>query len=156
MNTFQVIVIGTLLALFGGSGYYFFKADNHGILKQSITGNKLESNQQRMIEVSGNYTCITQNGCKDPYTLSLSEDGRCNLSVSYGDGAEILDEKGSWSIGEMGYITLSIEGNQSINYDVPKTILIKSVGTSTLARIFYTDKQYQNMTIPKFIKVIEE
>lgn len=155
MNIFQVVVIGTLVTLLGGSGYYFIKADNHGILSQSMTGNKLEQNQQRMVEVAGNYTCNSTTGCKDSYNLDLNEDGSFGLTTSYGDGAETLAEKGNWSIIKMGFITLTVTGNQSSNYDIPKTILIKSVGTSTLSRILYSDKQYSDMKNPVFSKASE-
>lgn len=155
MNIFQVIVIGTLVTLLGGSGYYFIKADSHGILSQSITGNKLESNQQRMVEVAGNYTCNTTSGCQDSYNLDLNEEGTFNLTTSYSDGAETLAEKGDWSIIKMGFITLTVTGNQSTNYDIPKTLLIKSVGTSTLSRILFSDKQYGDMKNPVFSKAQE-
>lgn len=155
MNIFQVIVIGTLVTLLGGSGYYFIKADNNGILSQSIAGNKLEPNQQRMVEIAGNYTCTPATGCKDSYNLDLNEGGTFGLTTSYGDGAETLAEKGDWSIIKMGFITLTVTGNQSTNYDIPKTFLIKSVGTSTLSRILFSDKQYSDMKNPVFLKASE-
>lgn len=155
MNTFQIVVIGALILIFGGSGYYFIKADSQGILSQSITGNKLEPSQQRMVEVSGNYYCSTLNGCKNLYDLVLNENGTFELTISYNEGAEILAEKGDWSIVERGYIKLNILGNQSTNYDIPKTIIIKSVGTSTLSNLVYIDKQYNDMKKPVFLKIQE-
>ncbi|HCC05993.1 TPA: hypothetical protein DEP94_01365 [Candidatus Nomurabacteria bacterium] len=155
MNTFQVVVIGALILVFGGSIYYFIKADSQGILSQSISGNRLEQNQQRMVEVSGNYYCSTLSGCKNLYDLSLNENGAFELTISYNEGAEILAEKGDWSIVERGYIKLNIIGNQSTNYDIPKTIIIKSVKTSTLSNLVYSDKQYSDMKNPVFSKIQE-
>jgi len=155
MNTFQVVVIGALILVFGGSIYYFIKADSQGILSQSISGNRLEQNQQRMVEVSGNYYCSTLNGCKNLYDLSLNENGTFELTISYNEGAEILAEKGDWSVVERGYIKLNIIGNQATSYDIPKTIIIKSVKTSTLSNLVYSDKQYSDMKNPVFSKIQE-
>lgn len=155
MNIFQVVVIGTLVILFGGSGYYFIKADSHGILSQSITGNKLEPSQQRMLELTGAYTCTQATGCKDSYNLNLSEDGKFGMTIFYADGVETLVEKGDWKIIEKGYIRLTVIGNQLVEYNIPKTILIKSVGTSALSNLVYSDKQYNNMKNPVFSKAVE-
>lgn len=152
---FQVIVIGMLVALFGGAGYYIFMTDKEGVLGQSISGNQIRPSAEQIMSVSGSYTCGFSSGCKDEYKLILNEDGRGELTASYNDGAEVVSEQGDWSIGKRGYITVNLSGNQSGTYDVPRTILIRSVGTSSLSRIVYSTKIYQDMTDPVFFKLTE-
>ncbi len=141
-----------LIALFGGAGYYVFKTDTNGVLGQSISGNQIKPTAEQIIAVAGQYTCGFSNGCKEPHVLTLNEDGTGRFDTSYEDGEEALAEQGDWSIGKRGYITVNLSGNQSGTYNVPKTILIRSVGTTTLSRIVYSLKQYQDMNNPIFIK----
>ncbi len=152
MNMFQIIVIGMLVALFGGGAYYISRSDSEGVLGQSISGNPIKPTAEQIISVSGVYTCGFSSGCKDDYTLTLNEDGSSQLAAIYEEGAETLAEQGDWVIGKRGYITLNLSGNQSGTYDVPRTILIRSVGTSTLSRIVYPTTLYQDMKNPIFIK----
>lgn len=144
-----------LIALFGGAGYYIVKTDANGVLGQSISGNQIKPTAEQIIAVSGQYTCGFSSGCKDSHTLTLNEDGTGEFDTSYGDGAETLAEQGDWSIGKRGYITVNLSGNQSGTYNVPKTIIIRSVGTTTLSRIVYSFKQYQDMNNPIFIKNVD-
>lgn len=141
-----------LVALFGGAGYYVFKTDTNGVLGQSVSGNQIKPTAEQIIAVSGQYTCGFSNGCKEPHILTLNEDGTGQFDTARDGGEEVLAERGDWSIGKRGYITVNLSGNQSGTYNVPRTILIRSVGTSTLSRIVYSLKQYQDMINPIFIK----
>ena len=152
MNMFQIIVIAMLIAVFGGAGYYLMKVDSEGVLSQSISGNQIRPSAEQILSVAGVYTCGFSNGCKDSYTMNLKEDGSGELIATYNESGETFTERGDWSIGKRGYITLNLSGDQSGTYDVPKTILIRSVGTTTLSRIVYSAKQYGDMISPVFIK----
>ena len=152
MNLFQLVVIGALVTLFGGAGYYVVEADKAGILGKSVSGNQIKPSEEQILAVSGEYICTPSQGCKNDYTLILNEDGRGELAITYEDGAEVLSETGNWVLGKRGYITLDLLEDQSGPFEIPKTILIRSVGTSTLSRIVYSAKQYQDMINPIFVK----
>lgn len=153
MNLFQVIVIGSLILILGGSGYYFIKADKYGVLSQSISGNRVDVISEKVSEVSGRYECSIDNGCQDSYVLNLNEDGTFDLTTTYSDGAEVLYEKGRWFISGKGKnITLNVNSNQTEIYEISKKLVFKSIDTNKLSNLVYSDTSYQDMTDPVFIK----
>jgi hypothetical protein len=152
MNFYQIVVLGTMLAFFGGAGYYMMKGDTNGVLKQSITRDEVRVTLERMNQVTGDYTCDSSTGCKDNHTLSINDDGTAELDTTYSDGGEVMSERAHWSFGKKGYMTINLSGNQAGAYDTPKTILIRTIGTSTLSGLVYSIKQYQDMLNPIFVK----
>lgn len=156
MNTFQVVAIGALVSILAVGAYYVVEADSAGLLGKSIAGNRIVASEEQLSRALGTYACDSSTGCKNEYLLVLRGGGEGELSASIEDGAEIVMERGTWGIGERGYLTLTLFANQGATYDIPKTILIRSIGTSTLSRIVYSANQYQDMIHPIFVKKLEE
>jgi len=147
------MVIGSLILILGGSGFYFIKADRYGVLGQSISGNRSDVISDKISEVSGDYACTPSNGCQDNITLTLNEDGTCSIITTYEGGAETLSEKGRWFISGKGRgITLNILGNQNEDYQMSKKIVVNTITVAALSKLAFSKEDYPNMENPRFWK----
>lgn len=153
MNSFQVMVIGLLVLILGGAGFYFIKADRYGVLAQSISGNRTDVISNRISELSGEYTCSPDNGCQDTINLTLNEDGSFYFTTIYENGAETLAEKGRWFITNRGKnLNLNVTENQNQTYESIKSIIVNSMTVAALTKLVFSKEDYSNMDNPKFWK----
>lgn len=156
MNTYQVIVLGIVLSLLFGGVYYIKKSDDAGVLSYAFSSSnkKIDYSPPLTVEdVAGKYLCESSSGCADPHTLDIEQTGAVHLITSYNEGVESFSEDGSWRFENGGLITLSFSDSSYEHYEVPRTILIQSVSTSTLSKFVFDTKFYTGMYKPTFVKL---
>ncbi len=156
MNTYQVIVLGIALSLLFGGAYYIKKSDDAGVLSYafSTSNKKIEYGPPLTVEdVSGEYICEASSGCNDPHTLKIEPTGEVHMITSYNEGVESFSEDGTWRFENGGLITMSFSDSSYEHYEVPHTMLIQSVSTSTLSKFVFDTKSYTGMYKPTFLKV---
>jgi hypothetical protein len=148
---YQFIVLGLGFLLLFGGGYLIKKSDKEGVLQQSYSATKYASGSSTpsTITFKGLFTCEGSK-CQDPRNLVVSEDGTVQLSTTYNDGVEVLNELGTWTEDKDGNITLSITGTPSMAYDKPLVIALRQVTPFTLVSISGTT--YKNWGSPTFRK----
>ncbi|MFA5132015.1 MAG: hypothetical protein WC444_01660 [Candidatus Paceibacterota bacterium] len=153
---YQFIVLALGLVLIVGGGYFITKANDHGVLGVSIAGKpepfaKLPTAE----EVSGVYRCNETSGCKNPYMMTLTEDGVAQVDIERKDAIDVLKEYGTWVFKSGGLLALTINGSSAGSYDPPHAFLIQSIGTSTLSRYIFNAKQYTDLVKPVFTKSVQ-
>jgi hypothetical protein len=150
---YQLIVLGLGFLLLFGGGYLIKKSDKAGVLGSSFASSSVTASSSAAVPSSitfnGVYSCDGAK-CSDPRNLIVSEDGTVQLSTTYNNGVEVLNEIGTWTEDNEGKITIAITGTQSEAYDKPVTILLRQVTPFTLVSVNGTS--YKNWGAPTFRK----
>jgi hypothetical protein len=103
-------------------------------------------------DVIGKYVCDENNGCKEPYEITLYLNSGAKFARLETESTQEVTERGSWSFVPGGLITITLDEKDGEKYDPPVTLLVQSVGTSSLSKVVYNMKLYPDITKPKFIK----
>ncbi|MFA6608815.1 MAG: hypothetical protein WCT07_02815 [Candidatus Paceibacterota bacterium] len=150
---YQTIVLGLGFLLIIGGGYLIKSIDKEGLIKQSFLKDSKVTNILATIEtVPGTYMCNESLRCDNSRTMTLSPSGEVQILTSYNNGAELLNENGSWKIEQGGLISVFLTDSTTEHYEIPHLFLIQSVSTSTLSKISFDSGLYPDMHKPIFIK----
>ena len=103
-------------------------------------------------DVSGKYLCDVSDGCKIPYEVTLYLNSGAKFTQLEGALNPEVVERGNWNFINGGLISLTLTGKDDEDYTKPVTILIQSVGTSSLTKFVYNAKQYPFISKPRFVK----
>lgn len=156
MYKFIVLGLGFLL-LFGGA-YLIKKSDKEGVLNYAFSKEiKVLPTVNTKEMISGVYKCDIENGCASPYVLILSDDNNVEMTTSYNDGVEIRKETGIWKLENGNLITILLTDLSSgEHYEIPHSILIQTVSTSTLTGLSYDKDFYFDMYKPVFVRQVNQ
>ena len=147
---YQLVVLGLACTLLLGGAYYIKSADGSGILSQAII-----SPSYRITEdmIPGVYVCDASSGCTNVATLTLKDTG--DVVLVSGSDAEAIEETGTWQFVKGQLVSISLTAQKDTIYDVPHTLLVQSVGTSTLTKISYNSNLFPGIYKPTFTKQSE-
>ncbi len=82
---YQTLVLGLGILLLVGVGYFITHTDNQGVISNSIQETASSSSVLvKQASVPGTYVCDSENGCANPRTLVMYENGTLKLSTSSG------------------------------------------------------------------------
>ena len=144
---FRPVVIGILLFLIAGAGYYLILdtknanlGANFGAMKE-VTNDL--NNTSNIETVSGTYEQSTNDVSR---TLNLSTDGSATLTASFANGVETMTESGSWNISKNGAVEINLieaSGTSSETYPKSKIIvMIQSKDNKKLIPFKYDSNYY--------------
>lgn len=154
---YQIIVLGLGFLLLIGGGWLIKSIDKEGVVSRSFSGDQVSDVASFTLEnVSGSYVCDAASGCKTEYRMSLLPSGESELITTYGNGAEVSVEKGTWRFENGGMVSILMTESQVLRYEKPRTFLVQLVGESKLSRLSFDKKIYSDMKKPVFIKKTEE
>lgn len=150
---YQTIVLGLGFLLLFGGGYLIKHMDNQNVIGTSLatTINTTTASSSSVL-LPGTYLCDTVSGCGSPHVLTLSENGEAKMNSSYGNGAEIVDEFGSWTVNKAGGASILLTSTANEVYPDPRTFTIKYVSSTTLAGITFDATAYTDLKNPVFRK----
>ncbi|MEN9338127.1 MAG: hypothetical protein RIQ41_441 [Candidatus Parcubacteria bacterium] len=150
-QAFVLILVGLLI---GGSLYFIREAGSGGsqlVLTSQVTDHA-QGSDVTVDTVPGTYGCDSMSGCKDESTLKLTSDGDARLSSSFENGAEVVEEKGSWLFAQDGTMQILITGTDSETYGLPRIFFIRKVLSEALSGLQFDTKLYSGWTNPVFTK----
>ncbi len=169
---YQYFILLLLVSFLGTGAYYVNVTDDGKILSASFTSDTTESHEiYDEKQISGRYICVSSSGCLTPLELNLKETGEFSItpytlaksqnsnststaSASSSEmGLPIITEEGSWVLNEGGFVTLTVTTGNKESYEIPKVIVIQSVGGTVLSRLSYPQSEYPFMKRPKFIRI---
>lgn len=150
---YQTIVLGLGFLLLVGGGYLIKHMDNENVIGTSIaTTINATTASSSSVMLPGTYLCDMTSGCEDPHILSLSENGEAKMNSSYGNGAEIVDEFGSWTVNQEGGASVLLTSTANDVYPEPRVFVIRYVNNAALAGITFDASAYADMKNPIFRK----
>lgn len=151
---YQAFVLTLVTILIGGSLYFIRSADQTGSTRAllSTTTEHVTKDDVTVDTLPGTYACDTQSGCKDEGTLKLFANGEANLSSSFENGAEVVEEKGSWLFAQDGTMQILITGTDNETYSLPRIFFIRKVLSEALSGLQFDTKLYSGWTNPVFTK----
>lgn len=150
---YQTIVLGLGFLLLIGGGYLIKHIDNQNVIGQSLT-TKITSTtaSSSSVFIPGTYLCDTTSGCESPHVLLLSENGEAKMNSSYENGAEIVDEFGTWTTDQEGGASILLTSTANEVYSEPHVFTIRYVSNSTLSGITFDPAVYSDLKNPVFRK----
>lgn len=150
---YQTLVLGLGILLLVGVGYFIQHTDSQGVISHSIEVTASSSSATaKQNTAPGTYLCDSENGCTNPRTLSIYEDGTLKLSTSFDNGVEVLDEAGTWKIENEGMMTIRITETATNVYQNPRTLQVKYISGTTLSGLSYDESQFKDLKNPVFIR----
>ena len=153
---YQTIVLGLGFLLVFGAGYLIKSMDTEGVVISKLTQTPVASTtvvaSSTKTDFEGTYSCDQDSGCLNPSSLTILEGGEVTMRTIYGDGVEILEERGTWKSERNGGITVLFTGTDVVTYPVPHSLFIRYVSSTTLSGITFDNKVYPEWTRPVFTK----
>ena len=130
---YQALVLGLGVLLVGGIGYFINHSDQAGVLSSAIVEETSSSTAESMRQsLPGTYVCDVDSKCPNPRVLTLSEEGNAIMTTTYENGAEVVEEQGTWNTTSGGKAVIFLTGNAMTQYGSPYTLLTKYVNPWTI------------------------
>jgi hypothetical protein len=150
---YQTIVLGLGFLLLIGGGYLIKNMDNQNVIGQAATTtiNSTTASSSSIL-LPGIYLCDIASGCQSPHILTLSENGETKMNSSYENGAEIVDEFGTWTTNEEGGASILLTSTANEVYPEPRVFTIKYVSNNSLSGITFDETAYPDLKNPVFRK----
>jgi hypothetical protein len=151
MNMYQTIVLGLGFLLLFGGGYLIKHMDDQGVIGASIATQVEASATTTLVSLSGIYVCDNSSGCDNPRILSLSADGTVTMNASYENGAEVVNEVGTWSVGINNRPIILLTGTTAgEEYSTPRMLTVRYTSKNSLSGIAFDQKVYPDLIKPIF------
>lgn len=149
---YQSIVLGLGFLLLLGGGYLIKHMDQEGVIESSVASSDASYvSSMNKSSIAGTYVCDTDSKCPNPRVLTLGDDGVLTLTTSYEDGAQVLQENGTWDVGT-NKIMLMITGTQDESYTEQKMLFLKRLSELTLVPDISMKTTYKDLGNPIFRK----
>lgn len=158
---YQAFVLGLGVLLLFGVGYFIKSTDQTGIVTSNLTtqshqassSSSTEAQGKPLLEtIQGTYVCDTDSRCANPRILVIAENGELNMTTSFDNGVEILEEIGTWTADAKGNVSLIITGTNSEIYPTPYILSARLVSSSTLLGVKTEGNLYKDWVNPLFRK----
>jgi hypothetical protein len=153
---YQKLVLGLGSLLLIGLGYFITHTDSNGALKASLSARDVVTASSSAEILSGEYVCDTDSGCKNPRVLTISPEGGATIETSYANGAELLDELGTWRMGNGGKVFIILTGTTHDTYPAPRVLTARYSSKTSLSGITFDATQYPDLDNPVFRKQIDQ
>ncbi len=147
---YQKLVLGVGLLSLIGLGYFIKHTDNARVLESSLSTRPVITASSSSEMLSGDYMCDTDSGCENPRVLTISPEGGATIETSYADGAEIVDELGTWRVGSGGKVFIILTGTTHELYPTPRVFSARYSSRTTLSGITFDTALYQDLKNPVF------
>lgn len=153
---YQLFVVGLCGLALVGCVYFIQNADSGKVVtgRFSTSGgtSAVQDSTPLVDTLPGNYVCNASSGCQNPRILSLFQNGEMKLSASFENGVELLEEFGTWNLGEDGSVQILIRGTNSESYGTPRSLFIGTIHNGTLSGVRYDTTFYPDWKNPEFRK----
>ena len=107
----------TLGALFlAALGYFITSSDRTGLVTSNTGSSYATSSSVSLESIQGVYVCDTDSKCSNARILKLLPTGDMRMTTSYADGAETLEEFGTWTIDKEGRVQVRVIGTPIKDY----------------------------------------
>lgn len=155
LNMYQMIVLGLGFLLLFGAGYLIKNTDNAQILTSAFKTSTNPSDLATSTLASaldGIYVCDIDTGCQNPSLLYVKGGGEVKMTTSYENGAEMLQETGTWRDERNGGITVMLTGTDAETYPAPHAFFVRYASSASLSGLTFGKKSFEGWTIPVFRK----
>jgi hypothetical protein len=153
---YQNFVIGLGILAVAGLGYFINHADSQGIVIGSATKKSVTVIAIPPDDIPGTYTCDSASGCENPKTLVIMAGGEATMRTTYENGAEIVEEMGSWTFVPEQGIQLAFTGTQAQVYQTPHALLIRKLESDRLGTMEFDHALFSGMENPYFTRRLGE
>lgn len=128
---YQAFVLGLGALLVVGIGYFINETDQGGVISSHIVEASSTSDTLKA-SLPGTYICDTEDKCIHPRVLTITSDETVTLVTSYENGAETIEESGTWTVNPEKKLTIIITGSKNGLYDTPYILGTQYVGAWTI------------------------
>lgn len=124
-----VLILGALFI--AALGYFITSSDRAGFVISNV-GDSQASSSISLESIQGVYVCDTDSKCSNARILKLLPTGDMRMTTSYADGAETLEEFGTWTIDREGRVQVRVIGTPVKDYLDTIVLPLRKVSATSL------------------------